>query len=62
MLATQLPEAAYFVLSDDRVSHGDNFLPNDKILDSSKLRAFADDEVNLTDNLKIVLERVENLE
>ena len=32
---------------------------NNKILDWSKLKAFADDEINLTEKLKFVLERVE---
>ena len=27
-----------------------NFLPNDKILDWSKLQAFADDKMNVTEN------------
>ena len=36
-----------------------NSVPNDKILDWTKLKAFADDKLNLPKNLKIVLERVE---
>ena len=35
-------------------------LPNDKILDLSKLKAFADDKINVTEKLKFVLGRVEN--
>ena len=37
-----------------------NSLPNDKILDWSKLKAFADYRIYVTKNLKFVLERVEN--
>ena len=36
-------------------------LPNDKISDSSKLKAFADDKSNITQSLKFVLGRVENI-
>ena len=36
-------------------------LPNDKILDWSKLKAFADDKINVTEKLKFVLKRVENI-
>ena len=38
-----------------------NALPNDKYLDLSKLKAFADDKLNSTDKLKFVLGRVENI-
>ena len=38
-----------------------NFLPNDKISDWSKLRAFADDKIDVTEKLKFVLGRVENI-
>ena len=38
-----------------------NSLPNDKIKDLSKLKAFADDKINMTEKLKFVLERVENI-
>ena len=37
-----------------------NFLPNDKILDWSKFKAFADDKINLAEKLKLVLEWMEN--
>ena len=36
-------------------------LPRDKILDWSKLKAFADDKIKVTENLKFVLWRVENI-
>ena len=36
-----------------------NSLPNDKILDCSKLKAFADDKLNAIEKLKFVLEWVE---
>ena len=39
-----------------------NSLANDKILDWSKLKAFADDKINLNKKLKHVLQRVENIE
>ena len=38
-----------------------NSLPNNKILDWSKLKAFADDKINVTEKLKLILERVENI-
>ena len=37
-----------------------NSLPHDKILDWFKLKAFADDKIKMTENLKFVLGRVEN--
>ena len=38
-----------------------NSLPNDKNVDLSKLKAFADYESNVTQKLKFALERVENI-
>ena len=38
-----------------------NSLPNDKISDRSKLKAFADNKVDVTEKLKFVLGRVENI-
>ena len=38
-----------------------NSLPNDKILDRSKLKAFADNKINMNEKLKFVLETVENV-
>ena len=38
-----------------------NSLPNDKSLDWSKSEAFADDKINVTEKLKLILERVENI-
>ena len=38
-----------------------NSLPNDKILDWSKLKAFADDNLNAIKKLKYVLGWVENM-
>ena len=37
-----------------------NSLPNDKILECFKLKAFADDQMNVNEVLKIGLDRVEN--
>ena len=39
-----------------------NSLPNDKFSDWSKVKAFEDDKLNLAEKMKIVLERVENIE
>ena len=36
-------------------------LPNDKILDLSKLKAFAEDNTNVIQKLKFALGRVENI-
>ena len=36
-----------------------NFLPNDKILDRFKLKAIADDRINVTEKLKFALGRAE---
>ena len=40
--------------------HWFNSLPNDKLLDWSKLKAIADVKINVTEKLKFVLGRVEN--
>ena len=45
----------------NRLSLSLNSLPNDKILDWSKLIAFADNKTNVTEKLKFVLGRVENI-
>ena len=38
-----------------------NSLPNDKILDWSKLKAFADDKINVNEVFKIGLGKIENI-
>ena len=38
-----------------------NSLPHNKILDWSKLKAFADDNINVTESLKFVLRMFENI-
>ena len=38
-----------------------NSFPKDKILEQSKLKAFADDKINVTEKSKFVLGRVENI-
>ena len=38
-----------------------NYLPSDKVLDSYKLKAFADDTLYLAEKLKFVLEKKENI-
>ena len=41
--------------------HPSDTLPNDKILNWFKLKAFADDKINVTQILKFVLKMVENI-
>ena len=43
---------------DERV----NSLPNDTFINWSKLKAFADDKLNLAEKLKFVLKGIENIE
>ena len=38
-----------------------NPLPEDKILGLPKLKAFADDKSNVTQNIKVVFHRIENI-
>ena len=38
-----------------------NSLPNDKFLDFSKLKAFADNKINVNEKLKFDLERIKNI-
>ena len=38
-----------------------NSVPIDKFLDWSKFKAFADDKINVTEMLKVVLGQVENI-
>ena len=38
-----------------------NSSPNDNIFDRSKLKAFAGDKMNMTEKMKIVPERMENI-
>ena len=38
-----------------------NSLPNDKVLDWSKLKAFSDDKINVTEKFKFDSERIENI-
>ena len=38
-----------------------NSLPNDKILDVTKLKAFADDKINVAQKMISVFDRVENI-
>ena len=47
----------HLILFSDHVSS----LPNNKFLDWSILKAFADDKINVTEKLKFVLGRVENI-
>ena len=43
------------------ISASFNSLPSDKILDQSKLKGFSEDEKRVTEKLKFVWERVENI-
>ena len=57
----------YFRVIESRVNFStfsacSNSLPNDKILDWSKLKAFADDKIKLAEKLKFVLGRAKNTE
>ena len=38
-----------------------NYVPNAKTFDWSKLKAFADDRLNVTQNVKVVFHRIENI-
>ena len=38
-----------------------NSLPEDKILGLSKLKAFADDKLSITQTIKVVFHRIENI-
>ena len=38
-----------------------HFLPNDKFFNRSKLKALAENKISVTENLKLVLGRVENI-
>ena len=48
-------------LTDCLVPINVNYLPNDKMLDLSKLKAFTDDNLNLNKKLKFAMGRVENI-
>ena len=47
--------------TSSKTNSTNNSLPNDKILDMSKLKAFADDKINATQKFIFVLRRVENI-
>ena len=46
--------AICFNLDQSKILLSVNELPNDKIKDFSKLKAFADNKINVTEKLKIV--------
>ena len=58
-------ETAFTPLPSSDYCFGDckvvNALPNDNILDKSKFKAFADDKMNMVEQLKFVFGRVENI-
>ena len=58
----KLSSANSFGLEESKICRlgGINSLPNDKFLDSSKLKAFADDKINVTEKLNFDLGSVEN--
>ena len=51
----------YSLFVSSKISQAVNSIPNGKIFDGSKLKAFADDKINLNEKLKLVLGRVENI-
>ena len=53
----------FLKLHNKPLPHKSNFnsLPNDKTLDWSELKAFADPKLNLTEKLKFILGKVENI-
>ena len=53
--------AAFWVFYDRLEKHDFDSLPNHKVLDQSKLKAFACDKINAPQNLKLVLESKENI-
>ena len=54
-----LSELKSFVRKE--IIKGLNSLPNDKILDKSKINAFADDKIIMTRKLKLAIGREENI-
>ena len=52
---------SFFFLMQSKCSVLINSLPYNKLLDWLKLKAFAEDEINVAEKLKFVLERVENI-
>ena len=55
MLPVHLSSANAFNSDRSRnLSFGVNTVPNDKIFDRSKLKAFADDKLNVAEKLKFV--------
>ena len=40
-------EKKYAIIKEGKIDSCENFLPNDKFLDLSKLKAFADDKINV---------------
>ena len=64
---SSLPESKYCVNSVTYSFHLNalelvafNSLPNNNFLDMTKLKAFAEDKINVTKQLKFILERIEN--
>ena len=51
----QFNKHIYFVVCKWFQCSGLNSLPKDKILDWSKLKAYADDKINTNENMKFVL-------
>ena len=49
------------IVDCSKKSYRVNSLQNNKILNQSKLKAFAGDKINMTEKLKFVLGRVENI-
>ena len=54
-------KASYHNVFKDLFLRVFNFLPNDKILEQSKFIVFADNKINVTQKLKFLLQRAENI-
>ena len=46
---------------ENKIEMGLNFFPNDKILDITKLKTFADDKINVAQMMISLFDRVENI-
>ena len=60
-ITVKLMSAMAFNLDKNMISLFVNFLTNDKILDVTKFKAFADDKINVVQMMISVFDRVENI-
>ena len=61
LLETFWEKEKYCLLSYEREFQSFNSLPNDKILELSKLKVCANDKISVTEKLQFVLGRIENI-